>query len=266
VPWAKAGVGAVATQAWCNPAFGPDGLALLAAGCAPQEVVSRLSAADPGAEHRQFGVVDVHGRSASFTGPACMDWAGGVTGENFAVQGNILVSGATVAAMAAAFTDTPGDLAERLTMALVAGQAAGGDSRGQQAAALYIAKEGAGYLGNNDRFVDIRVDEHPDPITELRRILALYRMLFYKTKPANVVPLAGEVADFVTGVLRRGGYLAGEPGPGRAGEGWDGGGWDEASHAALSAFFSTENFEERMCEPGFIDAEVVDYLRSRADG
>jgi uncharacterized Ntn-hydrolase superfamily protein len=141
-------------------------------------------------------------------------------------------------------------------MALVAGQAAGGDSRGQQAAALYIAKQNAGYLGNNDRFVDIRVDEHPDPITELRRILALYRMLFYKTKPGNVVALTGETRDFVVEVLRRGGYLCGATGES----------WDEACQDALATFFSTENFEERMCEPGFIDAEVVDYLRDRAAG
>jgi len=252
VPWAKAGVGAVATQAWGNPKYGPDGLALLEKGHSVDEVVQLLTAADEGAEDRQFGVIDGSGRAASFTGDRCMDWAGGIVGENFACQGNILVSGATVEAMAEAFVTTEGDLAEKLTMALVAGQAAGGDSRGQQAAALYIAKENAGYLGNNDRYIDIRVDEHPDPITELRRILKLFRILFYKTKPENIVPLVGEAKDYVIGELSKRGYFTGDVT----------GDWSAEAQAALVAFFATENFEERLTADGTIDREVIDYLKS----
>ena len=252
VPWAKAGVGAVATQAWGNPKYGPDGLDLLEKGHSVAEVVQLLTAADEGAEDRQFGVIDSSGRAASFTGERCMDWAGGIVGENFACQGNILVSGATVEAMAEAFVSTEGDLAEKLTMALVAGQAAGGDSRGQQAAALYIAKENAGYLGNNDRYIDIRVDEHPDPITELRRILKLFRILFYKTKPEDIVPLVGEAKDYVINELAKRGYFKGDVE----------GDWTEEAQAALVAFFATENFEERLTEDGTIDQEVIDYLKS----
>jgi uncharacterized Ntn-hydrolase superfamily protein len=253
VPWAKAGVGAIATQAWANPQYGPHGLALLEQGLSPDAVVDRLTGGDDGAQHRQVGVLDAAGRGATYTGPGCMDWAGGLVGPHFACQGNILVSAATVEAMASAFTDTAGDLAERLTMALVAGAAAGGDSRGQQAAALYIAKAGAGYLGNNDRFVDIRVDEHPDPITELRRILGLYRILFYPTRRQDVVDLVGEAKDVVMAELIRQGFFDGDPGAP----------WGDQAQQALVAFYSTENFEERLTEYATIDSVVVDYLKSR---
>lgn len=252
VPWAKAGVGAIATQAWANPKYGPDGLRLLQEGHSVEEVVALLTAADPGAEDRQFGVIDAAGHAASFTGARCMDWAGGIVGENFACQGNILVGEPTVQAMAHAFTTTSGDLAERLTMALMAAAQAGGDSRGMQAAALYIAKENAGYLGNNDRYVDIRVDEHPDPIVELRRILKMYRILFYKTRPENVVELTGDMSAYVLGELIRQGYYSGEATDA----------WSEAAQEALNTFYSTENFEERICDFGKIDREVVDYLKS----
>jgi len=252
VPWAKAGVGAIATQAWGNPKYGPDGLALLEQGHTVEEVAKLLTDADPGAQSRQFGVIDATGKAASFTGKDCMNWAGGIVGENFACQGNILVSQATVEAMAAAFTATQGDLAEKLTQALVAGQAAGGDRRGQQAAALYIAKENAGYLGNNDRYIDIRVDENPDPITELRRILKLFRILFYKTKPENIVPLTGETAQYVLSTLVKDGYYKGDVTAA----------WSPQAQTALSTFFSTENFEERLTPDGTIDREVVDYLKS----
>jgi len=252
VPWAKAGVGAIATQAWANPTYGPEGLRLLEEGHSVEEVVQMLTAADPGADDRQFGVIDATGHAASFTGARCMDWAGGIVGENFACQGNILVSGATVQAMADAFQRTEGDLAERLTMALMAAAEAGGDSRGMQAAALYIARENSGYLGNNDRYVDIRVDEHPDPIVELRRILKMYRILFYKTKPENVVELCGETKDYVLGELIARGYY----------DGASSDEWSDAAQAALATFYSTENFEERICPDGTIDQEVIDYLKS----
>jgi len=252
VPWAKAGVGAIATQAWANPRYGPEGLALLEAGLSAEEVVAALTAADPGAADRQLGVVDATGRAASYTGPGCLDWAGGVVGENFACQGNILVGQATVQAMADTFRTTPGDLAERLTMPLQAGAAAGGDRRGLQSAALYIAKADAGYLGNTDRYVDIRVDDHPDPITELRRILATYRLLFFAPNPASIVDIAGDTQDFLLAELARRGLHAGDPAAG----------WTQAAQDALTTLYSTENVEGRMCPYGRIDTEVVEYLRT----
>ncbi len=252
VPWAKAGVGAVATQAWANPTYGPEGLRLLEEGHSVDEVVKLLTTADPGAEDRQFGLIDAQGHAASFTGSRCMDWAGGIVGENFACQGNILVSENTVKAMAETFETTKGDLAERLTLALMAAAEAGGDSRGMQSAALYIAKENGGYLSNNDRYVDIRVDDNPDPIVELRRILKGYRILFYKTKPENIVDIVGETKDYLLGVLIKGGYYSGSIDDE----------WNDAAQEALGVFYSTENFEERICEDGKIDKEVVEYLKS----
>ncbi|MCL2492382.1 MAG: DUF1028 domain-containing protein [Coriobacteriia bacterium] len=251
VPWVRASSGAVATQAWANTSFGLRGLELLDQGLSPDEVKEVLISEDEGFMHRQFGIVDTQGRSATFTGDECMYWAGGISGENFACQGNILVGEDTVKAMADAFKTVEGDLAERLTMALMAAQAAGGDSRGMQAAALYIAKEGGGYGGYNDRFIDIRVDEHPDPIVELRRILALYRILFYRTKPGNLIDLNGEHQAYMLKVLRDGGYYEGPDGP-----------WDKAMQKALDTFYSTENFEERMADFGKIDIEVIDYLKT----
>ncbi len=178
VPWARAGVGAIATQAWANTSFGPEGLRWLEAGGAPQEVLDRLLKADPGREERQVGIVDVRGRSATFTGRACNAWAGGVREENFCAQGNILAGEGVVEAMAKAFREGRGTLAERLLVALEAGQNAGGDRRGRQSAALLVVREKGGYGGGNDRYRDLRVDDHPEPIRELRRIYRLHRRVF----------------------------------------------------------------------------------------
>lgn len=181
VPWAKAGVGAIATQSYANTTFGPTGLELLAKGLPPQEVLDELLAADEGREYRQVGMVDARGNSVTFTGGKCLAWAGGIAGECFAAQGNILVSEATVRAMADAFVSAPGPLPERLLTALAAGEDAGGDSRGRQSAALLVVKEAGGYAGFNDRYVDLRVDDHPDPLQELARLLVLHRE-FYKDR------------------------------------------------------------------------------------
>jgi uncharacterized Ntn-hydrolase superfamily protein len=175
VPWAEAGVGAVATQAFGNTTFGPKGLKLLAEGLDVEEVLTRLLEDDPRRERRQVGIVDAHGRSAAFTGDSCLVWAGHRTGPGFAVQGNILVSGETVEAMAAACEETEGILGERLMRALENGQAAGGDSRGVQSAAILIVREGGGYGGYNDVYCDLRVDDHEDPIGELRRIFNIWK-------------------------------------------------------------------------------------------
>ncbi|GJM43790.1 MAG: hypothetical protein DHS20C21_06320 [Gemmatimonadota bacterium] len=176
VPWAKAEVGAVATQAFANTTFGPRGLELLANGTSPSEVLEILLSTDDGRDQRQVGIVDARGRAAAHTGSECMVWAGHVTGENFTAQGNILVGEETVQAMAAAFRDTEGMLGEKLMRALEAGQAAGGDSRGQQSAAILIAKKDSGYAGFDDRYCDLRVDDHQEPIRELRRVFGLWKV------------------------------------------------------------------------------------------
>jgi len=176
VPYAKAGVGAIATQAFGNTTFGPRGLELLAAGLSPEAALDSLIAPDEGRERRQVGIVDAKGKAISFTGKECQPWAGGRTGKNYAAQGNILVSEATVDAMASAFEKTKGMLGERLMRALEEGQKAGGDSRGMQSAAILIVKDKGGYGGFNDRYCDLRVDDAADPIAELRRIFDMWKV------------------------------------------------------------------------------------------
>ncbi len=176
VPWAKAGVGAVATQAFANTTYGPRGLELLERGEAPERIVELLTAEDDHPERRQFGIVAADGRSATYTGSGCNAWAGGRCGPHYACQGNILVGEAVVAAMEKAFLNTTGTLAERLYAALLAGEAKGGDARGKQSAALLVVREGAGYGGYTDRAIDIRVDDHPEPFIELGRLLNLAQL------------------------------------------------------------------------------------------
>lgn len=179
VPWARAGIGAVATQAIANPRYGPLGLAMLEQGLTAKDVVAGLSSADPGRDLRQVGVIDRQGRAAAFTGSECIAWAGHVVGANHACQGNILAGPEVVQSMSAAF-EARGDLefADRLIAALQAGQAAGGDTRGQQAAALVVARERGGFAGYTDRAYDLRVDDHPTPIAELARLLSIHRETF----------------------------------------------------------------------------------------
>jgi len=181
VPWAEPEVGAVATQAYANPRYGPDGLALLRQGLSAEDVIKRLTEADDGRDQRQLGVVDAAGRGATFTGSECNEWAGGRTGAGYAAQGNILVSGETADALAETFEATAGALAERLLASLAAAQAAGGDSRGQQSASLLVVRRDGGYAGLSDAVVDLRVDDHETPIEELRRLHGLHDQLFGAT-------------------------------------------------------------------------------------
>jgi uncharacterized Ntn-hydrolase superfamily protein len=174
VPYARAGIGAIATQASGNLTYGPRGVDLLVRGHAPEDVVAALTGDDPRAAHRQVAVVDARGRAATSTGDACQPWAGGAAGPHYACQGNVLAGPAVVDAMAAAFAVTPGDLDVRLLAALVAGQAAGGDRRGRQSAALLVVRAGSAF-GFDDRLVDLRVDDHAEPIAELARILNVWR-------------------------------------------------------------------------------------------
>jgi uncharacterized Ntn-hydrolase superfamily protein len=199
VPWAKAGVGAVATQSFANTTFGPRGLDLMAEGRTAQETLSLLLEEDPGAQQRQVGIVDAQGQATAFTGTECQEWAGHVVGPGYAAQGNILVGRETVQEMARAFRETEGMLAERLMAALEAGQAAGGDSRGQQSAALLVVKEGAGYGGFNDRYCDLRVDDHEAPIAELRRIFNLWRVNALVLEGYRMVDLGRFEAAYAAG-------------------------------------------------------------------
>jgi uncharacterized Ntn-hydrolase superfamily protein len=249
VPWARAGVGAVATQAMANYNYGPRGLDLMAEGNSAEQTVKALTSADEDREHRQVGVVDARGRASTFTGSECFDWAGGVTGEYYAAQGNILVGKETVEAMATAYEETDGDLATRLLEALDAGQGAGGDSRGKQSAALLVVREGGGYGGDNDRVVDLRVDDHPEPIRELIRIRDLHTLYFGKTSPDDVIAVDGDVRAEVSDALLRAGYLE-EPDVG-----------DDDLFDALSAYIRTENFEEREQRHGYLDRAVLEYLK-----
>jgi uncharacterized Ntn-hydrolase superfamily protein len=203
VPWAEPEVGAIATQAYANPTYGPDGLALLREGLAAADVVQRLVGVDEGRDHRQLGVVDRHGAAAAYTGAECMDWAGQRTGSGYAAQGNILAGADTVDALAATFEASAGQsLAGRLLECLAAAQAAGGDRRGQQSAALLISRRHGGYGKLSDVAVDLRVDDHERPVDELRRLYKLHDQLFGVTPRENWLPLEGplreEVATWVT--------------------------------------------------------------------
>jgi uncharacterized Ntn-hydrolase superfamily protein len=245
VPWAEPGVGAVATQAYANPQYGPDGLAFLREGLSAQETVDRLVTADDGRDHRQIGVVDASGGSASFTGGECMDWAGGLTGPCFAAQGNLLVGEETVAALATTFTATEGrPLAERLLESLAAAQAAGGDRRGQQAAALLVVERNGGYAGMSDVLVDLRVDDHATPITELVRLYDIHSLLFGKTPADEWITIDDALKAELLARLNALGY--------------DGGLGD-----ALTAWAGTENLEERLDGAEKIDPVVLSELRGR---
>ena len=182
VPWAEAGAGAVATQAYANVAFGPDGLKALREGKSADQALNALIDADKGRERRQAGVVDAEGRAATFTGSKCFAWAGGKTGKHWAAQGNILAGPEVVDAMGKAFEAAEGELAERLLAALRAGEKAGGDKRGKQSAALSVVRKKGGFLQGNDRYVDLRVDDHKDPVKELARLLSLHRQVFGQRK------------------------------------------------------------------------------------
>jgi uncharacterized Ntn-hydrolase superfamily protein len=254
VPWAAAGAGAVATQSYANASFGPNGLALMRNGLSAEAALAQLVAEDPEPARRQVGLVDARGGAAAHTGAGCHGWAGHVVGDGFTCQGNILTGPETTAAMAATFRGAPGDLADRLLAALAAGEAAGGDRRGRQSAALYVAREKAGYLGFNDVLVDLRVDDAPDPIVELKRLMVLQRLFFGASPPEEKLRIEGGIFRELEDMLLRGGYLT------RDGAGT----WSEAAERALETFVGTENLEERVdLAARTIDQPALDYLRGK---
>lgn len=246
VAWARAGAGAVATQALANLSYGPDGLHLLRRGDDAESVVRKLTGSDDEREQRQLGVVDATGRAATFTGSECFDWAGGMTGDGFCCQGNILTGADVVSSMAATFESTSGALVERLLAALTAGDNAGGDSRGKQSAAVYVVREGAGYGGTIDIAVDLRVDDHPDPVSELHRLLGLQRLYFPNEDSLEFVEIDAELASELRTRLGISG----------------GGGYDSVLRDRLYAFVGRENLEERWSEEAQIEVEILNYLRT----
>jgi uncharacterized Ntn-hydrolase superfamily protein len=243
VPWAEPHVGAVATQAFANPQYGPNGLALLANGRSADEVVAELTGLDDGRVYRQLGVVDAEGRAATYTGAKCMEWAGGRTGGGYAAQGNILVSGETVDAMVETFEQTAGrSLAERLLEALDAAQAAGGDRRGQQSAALLVVERDGGYAGMSDVLVDLRVDDHGRPLDELRRLYGIHDLLFGKTPRDRWLEVDPELAAELTERLARLGY-------------------DGPLATAFHRWAGEQNLEDRIDGVERVDPVVLDELR-----
>jgi uncharacterized Ntn-hydrolase superfamily protein len=245
VPWAQAEVGAVATQASANVSYGPSGLELLATGATAQEALDRLMADDPGGPERQVGIVDAAGGSATYTGPECFDWAGGRAGAGYAAQGNLLAGAAVVAALADTFEGTEGPLVERLLASLGAGDAAGGDRRGRQSAAVIVREVDGGYGGGTDILVDLRVDDHADPVTELQRLYAIHDLLFGRTPEDQLIPV-DQVQAEVSELLAK----VGRSGP---------------VEVALREWAGMENLEERLYD-GRVDPVVLRALRERAEG
>jgi uncharacterized Ntn-hydrolase superfamily protein len=253
VLWARAGVGAIATQSWANTTYGPGGLELLASGLPASEVLAQLTRDDDRRALRQVGIVGISGTPATYTGEECFPWAGGHIGEHYTCQGNILVGEDTVLTMARTFEETAGHLCDRLVAALSAGQAAGGDSRGQQSAALLVVREGGGYEGFNDRFIDLRVDDHPQPIDELQRILQLHKLYLSPTEPGDIMVIDHELAVELQGLLTTSGDYQGRIT----------GSYDESTRDAFRKFSGRENLEERWLEDARIDRVVLEFMRQK---
>jgi uncharacterized Ntn-hydrolase superfamily protein len=244
VPWAEPHVGAIATQAYANPRYGPNGLALLREGLSAQEVVDRLTGEDESRDHRQLGVVDGQGNAATYTGMECMDWAGGRKGTNYAAQGNILVNKETVDAMAETFESSSGLLASRLIDCLAAAQEAGGDSRGQQSSALLIVQRDGGYAGMSDVVVELRVEDHQRPIEELRRVYTLHDEIFGVTPRDKWLPVDEELSAELRERLVKLGY-------------------EGELEESFTRWTGKENLEDRVDGVEQIDPVVLEALRSR---
>lgn len=255
VPWAKAKVGAIATQAWANVSYGPKGLEMLEEGLIASETLRRLLAHDPRRNVRQVAVVDAKGEVAVHTGNECMEWAGHVTGKGYSCQGNILASSRVVESMARTYEETPGDLVEKLLEALSAGQAAGGDRRGQQSAAVLVVREKGGYEGSTDKYVDLRVDDHSRPIEELKRVFKVYDMtMLSREDPRNLLTIDHNIAVTLQRDLRKLGMYNGAIT----------GSLDDATKKALRDFINVNNFENKMREDGRIWRSILDYIEDLA--
>jgi uncharacterized Ntn-hydrolase superfamily protein len=251
VPWAQAGAGAVATQAYANTSFGLRGMDLMASGLSAEATLAELLKDDEEREQRQVGLVDASGQAATFTGYECFEWAGGLTGPGYAIQGNILAGEQVILAMQKAFVETEAAFPARLHAALLAGDRAGGDRRGRQSAAIYIAKPNGGYGGFIDRWIDYRVDDHEDPVPKLGELLELHELYFGESDEKDRVSLKGEPLKQLQEILIKLDYI----------EGKADGTYDELTKSALRAFTGNENFEERCdLDAGWIDKPVLEYL------
>ncbi len=255
VSWARAAAGAVATQSYANLAYGPDGLDLMSGGTTADETVVILTKADPDRHQRQLGVVDRNGQAAAFTGEGCHDWAGHIVGQGFSCQGNILIPG-TIESMASKFEEVRtgyGELADWLVAALAAGQDAGGDSRGRQAAGVLVVRKNGGYGGKTDRYLDLRVDDDPQPIKKLQDLVEMHHLFFGQVNPDDLMPLS-DVAGDIQEILRRAGEYDGPVNSQ----------FDETTRQALRSLVGKENLEERWDgKSAMIDRLVIDYLQNR---
>lgn len=255
VPWAQANVGAIATQAWANVSYGPRGLQMLSKGLTAKQVLEKLISDDDMREHRQVGIVDSKGEVAAFTGKECFPWAGHIEGDYFTVQGNILVGEEVVENMAKAFEVTKGELVDKLLAALKAGDDAGGDKRGKQSAAIIVVREKGGYGGYTDIYVDLRVDDHVEPVKELIRLFKIWDLtLLSREDPEDIVKIE-DVADKLQVALRKLGFYKGEI-TGRA---------DEATLKALEDFIMINNFENKMRDDGYIWGTIYRYILELAE-
>ncbi len=255
VTWARAGAGAVATQAYARMSYGPNGLAMLADGKSAQETLERLLEGDPGQASRQVGIVDREGGTAAHTGSECFAWAGHRSGVGFTCQGNILTGLETLDAMAEAYMTASGELANRLLAALRAGDLAGGDRRGKQSAGLLVVRQDGGYGGDNDRYLDLRVDDDPEPIVKLRSLVAMHHLYFGQPRPEDRIPITESIARELQVLMQSQGYLKSDIT----------GQWDETSIRAFRALVGSENLEERWREddPNAIDRVALEYLRDK---
>ena len=253
IPFAKAGVGAVATQSYCNTSYGPRGLALLENGASPRQAVNILIGDDEQRDYRQVGIIDARGRAASFTGAQCFDWAGDGQGACCSAQGNTLAGPQVVEGMVRGFEGAEGSLAERLLAALQAGQAGGGDRRGQQSAALLLVRAGGGYGGFDDRYVDISVYDHPTPIAELERLYAIHRLTYFRSEPDRLARIDAAIADELQQMMRARGFYKGAAT----------GICDDATLKALRDFMGWENYDERIRGDDLIDLEVLADMRRK---
>jgi len=253
VPFAQAGVGAVATQSYANTTFGPKALGMMKQRVAPEDVLQRLVKADKEAARRQVGLVDARGRPASYTGKECFPWAGHVVGQHYACQGNLLAGADVVKEMGRAFERTQGDLPVRLLAALSAGQRAGGDKRGQQSAALLVVRDRGGYGGFNDRWIDVRVDDHPAPIEEVVRVFNVYDVtLLDREDPTDVLPLNADVVrELQAGLTALGFYRGAASGK-----------FDSKTKAAFEAWASVNNFENKVRSDGKVWGSVFRAFRA----
>jgi len=268
IPWAEAGVGAIATQSYINVSYGPRGLALLRNGATAEEALHVLIDHDPHRESRQVGIIDAQGNAASWTGAACFDWAGGIaggnsggkgtviTGKGFAAQGNTLVGRETVEVLARTFQETPGPLSDRLVAAIVAAAKAGGDRRGEESAALLVRRKGAGYDGTTDDLVDISVYDHPHPLAELERLYKLHKLYYFRTDEQNLLRIDAALCSELQGILSDTAY--------KGVTFYDGpvnGIFDARTKKALQDFMGWENYDVRIRDDDQIDGEVLEDIR-----